>query len=265
VLQQSASSCDIVRTMFAVCLTRCVRRTVSHLVVVAGMFGAGVHAQSTPEAVTLKAPDGTSLRGTYFSAGRPGPAVLLLPQCDSDRASWAPFAAAAAASGYHVMTLDYRGLGDSAGPRFESLSRQEQEALTTRIWFGDVDLALASLLARRDVDRTRVAAAGASCGATQAARLARRNRDVKTLVLLSGGTAPDVHEFLRQAPWLPVFGIASLDDGPMVRQQRSLLSDSAHPDSRFREVAVGGHGTEMFAAEPQLQAEMLQWFATHLK
>ena len=38
--------------------------------------------------IEIKAPDGVNLKGTYVSPGRPGPAVLLLHQCNMDRHAW---------------------------------------------------------------------------------------------------------------------------------------------------------------------------------
>ena len=219
-------------------------------------------AQTTPDVITLKAPDGIVLKASYFSPGRPGPALLLLPQCDYDRASWRAFAAAAAEEGFHVLTLDYRGYGESEGQRSEK--REEQAAVMAAKWPGDIDTAFDWLAGRPGVDRSRLAAAGASCGATQAAYLAQRRRAVRTIVLLSGGAAPAVRDFLGVAGWLPVLGAASLDDGPVVPQMRALLAASAHPASRFVEFAAGGHGTDMLAAQKGLAPLILAWLETNL-
>src|SRR5690348_9849699 len=89
----------------------------------AGLVLAGLSTTAWADAkvttVTLKATDGTQLKGTYFAADKPGPGLLLLHQCNSDRSSWKAFATAAAARGFHVFTMDYRGFGESEGPRFD--------------------------------------------------------------------------------------------------------------------------------------------------
>ncbi len=71
--------------------------------------GARAEESTSPRVVDLKAPDGTSLKGTYFSAGKPGPGVLLLHQCNRQRKVWDDLAARLAAAGFHVMTVDLRG------------------------------------------------------------------------------------------------------------------------------------------------------------
>jgi predicted alpha/beta hydrolase len=74
------------------------------------MSGAAVLAQQPTAArvVTLTAADGTNLKGTYFGAGKPGPGVLLLHQCNRERKVWDDLAAKMAASGLNVLTLDFR-------------------------------------------------------------------------------------------------------------------------------------------------------------
>src|ERR1700735_1527497 len=68
--------------------------------------------------VDLTAADGTKLKASYFAAGKPGPGVLLLHQCNRQRKIWDGLAQQLAAAGINVLTLDYRGYGDSGGDPF---------------------------------------------------------------------------------------------------------------------------------------------------
>jgi hypothetical protein len=43
-----------------------------------------------PRVGDIKSADGTVLKGTYFSAGKPGPGVLLFHQNNRTRTSWEP-------------------------------------------------------------------------------------------------------------------------------------------------------------------------------
>ena len=63
---------------------------VAGLLFIPYLFAATSVAQSlpAPRTVDLSAPDGTSLKATYFGAGKPGPAVLLLHQCNRQRKVW---------------------------------------------------------------------------------------------------------------------------------------------------------------------------------
>jgi predicted alpha/beta hydrolase len=57
-------------------------------------------------------PDGVNLKGTHFSSGRCGPAILLLHQCNMDRHAWGGLAADLAGNGFHVLAIDYCGYGE---------------------------------------------------------------------------------------------------------------------------------------------------------
>jgi dienelactone hydrolase len=231
--------------------------------VFAVLMAAGAAAQAGSTLITLKSADGTRLRATYFSAAKPGPGLLLLHQCNRERSSWTAFATAAAARGFHVLALDYRGYGESGGQRFESF--QEQQPITRTKWPEDVDAAFAFLTSQQGVDGNRIGAAGASCGVNQAAQLARRHPEVRTIVLLSGGVEPDARAYIRDAGAMPVLAAASLDDGNAVATMRWIAGWSRNPATRFVEYKAAGHGTDMFAAEPGLQPAMLDWFEKHLR
>jgi alpha-beta hydrolase superfamily lysophospholipase len=66
--------------------------------------------------VNLTAADGTVLKATYFvGSQKPGPAVLLLHQCNQQRKLWDPLGESLASAGINVLTFDYRGYGESGG------------------------------------------------------------------------------------------------------------------------------------------------------
>ena len=159
---------------------------------------------------------------------------MLLHQCNSSRAAWASLAGNAAASGFHVIALDYRGYGESEGVRHPNL--QEQGAVIAEKWPGDVDKAYAWLTSQSGVNRTRIGAAGASCGVNQAAQLARRHPEVRTVVLLSGGVNANAREYIRDSPGLPVLAVGSLDDGGAADQMRWIAGWSRNPATKFVEV-----------------------------
>jgi dienelactone hydrolase len=219
-------------------------------------------AQPSGRDVDVPASDGVLLRATYYSAGAPGPAVLLLHMCNSTRKAWSTVGEKLAARGIHALALDYRGYGDSGGQRREDL--QEQQAMMNAMWPRDMDSALAFLVARPGVDRERVGVAGASCGVHQAVQLARRQREVKALALLAGDTDWSGEEFLATTPGLPLLGAAAADDGTVVEDMKWLLGFSAFPGNRLIEFARGGHGTELFAAHPDLETILVDWFEEHL-
>jgi dienelactone hydrolase len=233
------------------------------------LSGAPAFAQSASAArdVTLKAADGTSLKGTYYASATPGPAVLLLHMCNTTRKSWEPLGPQLAAAGNHALSVDYRGFGESGGDRADALAPQDAQRVVTGKWPGDIDAAYDFLLAQPGVDRTRVGAAGGSCGVTQAVNLARRHPEVRSLALLAGPIDTDGLAFLTQTPWLPVFAAAAADDqyddsAPEMMQW--ILSMSGNPRNKFSGFKDGKHGTEIFGPHPELPRQIVAWYADTL-
>src|SRR5258708_30898580 len=111
---------------------------------------------SAGRGVTLPASDGIALKATYF-AGKPGPGVLLLHQCNQTRTAWNTLAERLATAGFNVLTFDYRGFGESGGTPGLQLTQPEQAKVVTEPWPGDVYLALAHLSAPPGVKREAVA------------------------------------------------------------------------------------------------------------
>jgi dienelactone hydrolase len=238
-------------------------RSILASAIVAASVSAAVARESAPQVVDIKAPDGVVLKASYYKANGPGPAILMLHACNKDRTSWTGLATDAAARGFHVLALDFRGFGDSGGTRFAP--GPAQQATTDGTWPGDVEAALAWVASQPNVDKTRIGAIGASCGVNQSVQLARRHPEVKTIVMLSGGVNQDARLFLRDSPGLPLLAAASYGDGGAVNQMRWVLGWSRNPSNKFVEYKAAGHGTEMFAVEKGLQPLVLDWFVAHLK
>ena len=221
-------------------------------------FAAG--APVTGQPARLAAPDGTKLAATFYPASRPGPGILLLHQCNRDRTSWNALAADLAAKGFHVLTLDYRGYGESGGTPFNDIPFQERVRITTEKWPGDIDVAFAYLRAQPGVRPDAIGAGGASCGVNNSIQLSLRHPEVKSLVLLSGDTDRKGRQHLKRASALPILFAAADDDGDVVSVMTWIDASSGNKANRFLEYPKGGHGTEMFKAHPELPGQIVAWF-----
>src|ERR1700686_3993745 len=105
------------------------------------VLSCGVCAWSAAERVVdLTAGDGVKLKATYFAATKPGPGVLLLHQCNRQRKIWDGLAQQLAAAGVNVLTLDYRGFGESDGTPVDKLTPEEAQAQGAK-WPADIDVA----------------------------------------------------------------------------------------------------------------------------
>jgi dienelactone hydrolase len=244
-------------------------RRISFLWALTLIFAVAASASDppAPRNVELTANDGIHLKATFFSAGeKPSPGVLLLHQCNQQRKNWDDLAAHLAASGINVLTLDFRGYGESGGTPYAQLSGPEAGKVITEKFPGDVNVAFQYLVSQPGVTKNVIGAGGASCGVNQSIQLARRHAEVKSLVLLSGTTDKDGRVFLRQANGLPLFISAADDDGPgtVVELMQWLYSISPNPGDKFAHYAAGGHGTEMFAAHKELPGLIVDWFVATL-
>jgi dienelactone hydrolase len=224
----------------------------------------GAQQAPAPRIVDLTAADGVKLKATYFAAAKAGAAVLLLHQCNQQRKNWDDLAARMAAAGINVLTLDYRGYGESGGSPARDLPGPEFAKLVAEKWPGDVDTAFSYLLSQPGVTRSIVGVGGASCGVNQSIQVARRHPEVKSLVLLSGNSDRDGREFLRKSQKLPVFFSAADDDDGAVELMQWLYDLSPNPGNRFEHYSSGGHGTVMFAAHKELPGMIVDWYVQTL-
>jgi len=221
---------------------------------------ASAEAQKTD--IDIKARDGITLNATYFSPGRPGPAMLLLHQCNMNRHAWDQLAKDVADAGVHVLSLDFRGFGESGGDKvpFAEMIR----TVIPQKFPSDVDAAYADLVARPDVDESRVAIGGASCGVEQASRLAARRHEIKTLVLLSGSTG-DALPYIERTPEVAVFGAASEQDTAAANAIKAAIAASKNSRSTLKMYGGAEHGVPMFARNPDLEPSLLTWLKSELR
>jgi dienelactone hydrolase len=236
---------------------------------VASLLTLSATAQQAPAArvIDLKASDGTILKATYFAAAKSGPGVLLLHQCNRQRKVWDDLAGQLATAGLNVLTFDLRGFGESGGSPFDKLTPQEHAQVEAEKWPGDIETAFQYLVSQQGVTRDVIGVGGASCGVNNSIQTARRHPgEVKSLVLLSGGTNLAGRQFLRQESQLPeLFAVADDDEfRPTVEIMPWLFGVSSNPGKKFMHYTSGGHGADMFAVHPELRSVIVDWYVTTL-
>jgi dienelactone hydrolase len=226
--------------------------------------GLGAQAQKTTAGTTvdIKAPDGVTLKGTYYSAGKTAPGILLLHQCNMDRHAWDGLASDLNKAGFNVLTFDFRGFGESGGEHMTDFAKLGP--IMQQKWPGDVDAAYAWLLAQSGVDKTVMGAGGASCGVTQAGDLAERHPEIKALLLMSGRVSPKARVHLQATPDLAVFGTASKEDTGAAAGITEALDASRNPDKVLKIYPGKLHGVPLFDHNRALEPMVVRWFRTEL-
>jgi dienelactone hydrolase len=236
------------------------------LLAAASCFARQVRPPPPPQRIVdLTAGDGIKLKASYFSAGKPGPAVLLLHQCDHDRKIWDGLAQQLAAAGINVLTMDLRGFGDSGDTPHHGKTGPIEPPAEMQKWPADIDVAYQYLKSQSDVKSDVIGVGGASCGVSNAIKTAIRHPEVKSLVLLSGPSDTKDRLFLRRTK-IPVFFAVS-DDDPyplMVPLTEWLYLATASPGKKFAHYKTGGHGAEIFAPHPDLMTAIVDWYTVTL-
>jgi len=155
-----------------------------------------VAAQPTVRELSLKTPDGFTLKGTLTIPPGHGrhAAVILAHQFRSDRSGWAPLAEQLQSRGIATLALDLRGHGQSTERNATSVAVDGEFAGSAkRIGFdqipGDLELAAAWLRKQPGIDGRRVGLAGSSIGALSALMAAPKVHPIAVVALSPAGNA----------------------------------------------------------------------------
>jgi Tol biopolymer transport system component/dienelactone hydrolase len=217
--------------------------------------------------VSILSEDGFRLKATLYSAGAPGPGMLLLHQCNRQGplTGYESLAPRLAQRGFQVLVLDSRGFGESRNDAHRDYHSQ-MELIDSKV-NQDVEAAYRFLGAQPLTDRQRIAVAGASCGAWQAIALARKHIQVRALVFISGTylDLPDVEADYQALTHLPVLAIYSEEDRYRTPESmKDAFTRSKNEASRLIAYKGAAHGTPLLGDE-NLETEIVGWLETRLR
>ena len=231
------------------------------------LFGGASHAATS---LPLEMRDGVTLDATYFAGSQPGPGLLFLNMCDPsrDQKEWNGVATALADKGYHILTFDYRGFGQSGGEMPTNL-RSIAEAMPywREHWMSDVQKAHDTLVSQEGVNPENMGIAGASCGVFMGLEFAIANRNIRSLVFLGGPTEKSQRDRFTDMSAVPVLLISGDERGPNEARGTLEWSDevfavSNHPDSRILKYKTVTHGTKIFEHHPATEQMVVDWFVS---
>ena len=212
--------------------------------------------------VSFSAADGFTLKGSFYSAAKPGPGLLLLHQCNADRQIYDHLATMLSTAGYNVLALDFRGFGGSKSGEYTDFAAQRQKIMDRMP--GDVDAALSFLTAQPAVNSRALGVVAGSCGVNQALHLAQRHAEIRTLALLSGGTDAEGEAYVKNSPRIPILGAASEEDTDAAAAIKKIVGLSTNNDSQVEMFKGAGHAASMFEKQPELEADIVIWFRSNL-
>lgn len=211
------------------------------------------------EDITVEAEDGLELDATFYAAEglENAPGVILLHMLGSNRTVWETIGLVdeLAANGYAVLALDMRGHGDTGNAQDWDLAEDDIQ----RVW--------EYFVARPEVDGEKTAVIGASIGSNMALIAAANEPAIKTAVLLSPGlvyrgvTTEDRMADYGERPLL----IVASEDDYYSEDTAIKLAETAVGETQVQIYENAGHGTNMFAPQPDLTPLILEWLAQRLR
>lgn len=207
--------------------------------------GTAAHPATTTasgfEEITFDTADGLTLEGRLYGAG---PTLVVLGHMfPADQSSWFAFAEALQAEGFSALTYNNRGYGksDAGGELLVATD------------------ARAAIAAARANGAETVFFFGASMNGAAALQVAAEG-DLAGLAMLSAvqlfedadgvGSAPQVTE--------PKLFVAAEDDAAAVIDAQALFDASPQP-KELLVLEQGGHGTDMFRANPGLAVRLIEF------
>jgi len=229
-------------------------------VVPAMLLRPGVTASpAASHTLSFRTEDGVTIVATLYEAPRrPAPAVILLHMLTRSREDWQPLADRLAEAGIHALAVDFRGHGGSgSGP-----AAADSEPDLSRLVL-DAKAARTYLASHPELVRaSAIGIAGASLGASIAMLEAAADPSIRSLALLS--PAMD-YRSLRAEPAMRKYGprpallIAASNDPYALRSVKQIVAlGGGVRDARTLDSA--GHGTAMFARDPELARILVDWF-----
>jgi len=216
--------------------------------------------QESVRSIKLKTADGVEIVGDYFS-GVTDRGVLLLHMMPETRESWDEFALMLQEHGYHVLTIDLRGHGESEkGPDgYKRFSDQDHQS--SRL---DVDAAVDFLTAS---GAKHVFLIGASIGANLALQHLCSHTEIPAAVLFSPGLDYKGIETLplvkKLNPRQAAFFVGSRDDirkdGWSNAEMVEELYKNCSGECDIKIFDDAGHGITILKRYPSFAEEIMEW------
>ena len=195
--------------------------------------------------VTFRAEDGAMLSGAYYEPSRrPAPGIVLLHMLRRSHADWDAAASQLSDAGFAVLALDFRA-GEELGA-----------------YALDVRAAKAFLRERSEVAPGGLGIAGASIGANLAVLDAAEDPGVMSIAMLSPGLdykGLRIEAAMKKLGARPALLAGSTKDPYAARTIRHLTTIGPG----LREVRLTdavAHGTVLLARDPDLIAQLVDWF-----
>lgn len=219
------------------------------------------------EEIILTTKDGVQIYADYYKGQKSdSPGVALLHMMPATKESWRDFASKLQEAGFQALAIDFRGHGKS--------TRKNNEVLDYKIFsdnehgqkIHDAEEAIRFLINRNNPAPKILFFAGASIGANIALQYMSEHTRIKGGALLSPGldyrgvqTDKSIKKIANDQS---LFLVAGGESDEYSTETIKKLYDMATCKKQLKIVENGGHGTDLFIAEPMLMEEIIDWLKT---
>ena len=200
------------------------------------------------EKINLKTEDKVNIVANFYNSDSEK-AVILLHMLGRTKEDWNNFANSLLKENYSVLALDFRGHGESSGHLTEFSEKDFNNMIL------DVKEAKKFLV---NNGKTKISIIGASIGANTALNYASKDKDIRTIILLSPGlnyrginTEKTIKDYKNK-----ILIIASEDDPYSLDSSKRL--NELNKNSELKIYKQGGHGTRMFSST-DLEKVLISW------
>lgn len=213
------------------------------------------------EEIILTTSDGVQIHADYYKGDKSdAPAVLLLHMMPATKESWREFAKKLQRAGFQALAIDFRGHGKSVFKDNQSLNYKTFTDTEHRQKIHDIETAVDFLIKERTPPS--IFLIGASIGANLTAQYMAQHTRIKGGALLSPGlnyhgVASDI-SIAKLGKDQMIYIVASKDDAYSAESAQKLY-DIAKINKKIKILDSAGHGTNMFAANPELMDEIINW------
>lgn len=216
--------------------------------------------------VSFQSADGYALHADLIlpekaSADHKVPGVVLLHSALGDRHIFESLGQSLARNGIAVLAVDWRGRGQSIekGYHFD-LSKAEREKTPL-----DVLAAIRFLKTATGVDGNRLGILGLVLSAKYAMLAAASDKEVKTLVVMTGFIPGDAEIQSINSLKLPILYLLSAGRPRVTKAMMDHFARTQSNGSQVFSFEGGTHGFHLLEMDKSWEPIIVRWFATHLE
>lgn len=209
------------------------------------------------ETVHFESEDGTRLEGTLWGHDD-APGVLLLHQCNNQRTMYDDLASKLSASGFKVLTVDFRGFGGSRTDELDAAADSQDRMRAMQSV--DVDAAAAYDFLSSQGSGKVTGALGASCGGFAVVSLGQAHPELVRMGFFSSGLSAERERDVLKLQGKEYLLIAAKEDRGAARAAGTIAYRAGKERTELLLYDGAAHGAPLFEQDPELADKIVAFF-----